>query len=101
MAFLDNGRRKLGFSVPGHIDGDGVDLRGKLFGYRMRRCTGLRPSRTSGMARPIITLKEYSRYDFSSSSSMLINSLTVCSNGDMGLWGAGRCPGPPDSSLLF
>ena len=29
--------------------------------YRMRRCTGLRPSRTSGSARATMTLIEYSR----------------------------------------
>ena len=28
--------------------------------YRMRRCTGFRPSRTSGRARPTMTLMEYS-----------------------------------------
>jgi len=31
VALLDDCRRKFGFSVPGHIDDDGPDLRGKLF----------------------------------------------------------------------
>jgi len=31
VALLDDGRRELGFSVPGHINDDGSDLRGKLF----------------------------------------------------------------------
>jgi len=35
-----------------------------------RRCTGFRPSRTSGSAREMITLMEYSRYDCSIFSLM-------------------------------
>ena len=38
--------------------------------YRMRRCTGFRPSRTSGRARPTITLTAYSRYGVRIWSSM-------------------------------
>ena len=40
--------------------------------YRIRRCTGFNPSRTSGRARPTMTDMAYSMYAFSISCSRLI-----------------------------
>ena len=48
--------------------------------YRMRRCTGLSPSRTSGMARDVITDSEYARND-SDTSSVIGVSRTSPANG--------------------
>jgi len=45
--------------------------------YRMRRCTGLSPSRTSGSARETMTLIEYSRNELRSSVWISIGSSVV------------------------
>src|SRR4030095_5051262 len=54
--------------------------------WSTRRCTGFRPSRMSGRARPTMTDIAWSRYSFRISSSM---GTGVCRSGDMGLLEAG------------
>jgi hypothetical protein len=51
-------------------------LLSSFIAYSTRRWTGFNPSRTSGNARPTMTLIAYSRYDFFSSSSIATGSIS-------------------------
>ena len=62
--------------------------------YRIRRCTGLRPSRTSGSARDTMTDMEYSRNERSISSWISMGSI----DGGVGSGTSVPVPAPPSPS---
>src|SRR5580704_16694174 len=65
--------------------------------YRIRRCTGLSPSRTSGSARATMTDMEYSRNERSISSWISMGSMDPPAGGSSppGGAGGGALPAPP------